>query len=72
MGATIVGRNAGELIFPWDLAISQDLKIGSPGQPRRSLSDAERDHQARRRSYYTPTLFSSRIRKLVRFLGVFG
>jgi pyruvate/2-oxoglutarate dehydrogenase complex dihydrolipoamide dehydrogenase (E3) component len=29
LSATIVGRNAGELILPWVLAISQDLKIGT-------------------------------------------
>ena len=72
VGATIVGRNAGELIFPWVLAISQDLKMGALANlivPYPTLSEITKRAAG---SYDTPTLFSSRIRKLVRFLGVFG
>lgn len=72
VGATIVGRNAGELIFPWGLAISQNLKMGALANlivPYPTLSEITKRAAG---GYYTPTLFSPRIRKLVRFLGVFG
>ena len=72
VGATIVGRNAGELILPWVLAISQDLTIGALANlivPYPTLSEITKRAAG---GYYTPTLFSPRIRKLVRFLGVFG
>lgn len=72
LGATIVGHNAGELILPWVLAISQGLKIGALANlvaPYPTLSEITKRAAG---GYYTPTLFSSRTRKLVRFLGIFG
>lgn len=72
LGATIVGHNAGELILPWVLAISQGLKIGALANliaPYPTLSEVTKRAAG---SYYTPALFSSRTRKLVRFLGIFG
>jgi pyruvate/2-oxoglutarate dehydrogenase complex dihydrolipoamide dehydrogenase (E3) component len=72
LGATIVGHNAGELILPWVLTISQGLKIGALANliaPYPTLSEVTKRAAG---SYYTPTLFSSRTRKLVRFLGIFG
>lgn len=72
LGATIVGRDAGELITPWTLAISQGLKIGALANviaPYPTLSEISKRAGG---NYYTPTLFSPRIRKLVRFLRIFG
>ncbi|HEY8071175.1 MAG TPA: FAD-dependent oxidoreductase [Methylocystis sp.] len=72
LGATIVGHHAGELILPWVLAISQGLKIGALANlvaPYPTLSEITKRAAG---SYYTPTLFSSRTRKLVRFLWIFG
>lgn len=72
LGATIVGPHAGELILPWVLAISKDLKIGDIANviaPYPTLSEISKRAAG---SYYTPALYSSRTRKLVRFLGVFG
>lgn len=72
LGATIVGHNAGELVTPWALAISERLKIGAIANlivPYPTLSEVSKRAAG---SYYTPALFSSRTRALVRFLGAFG
>ncbi len=72
LGATIVGAHAGELILPWALAISQGLGIGALADvivPYPTLSEITKRAAG---SYYMPTLFSERTRKLVRFLGMFG
>ncbi len=72
LGASIVGVHAGELIQPWILAISAKLKIGAMAQiiaPYPTLGEVNKRVAG---SYYTPTLFSERTRKVVRFLGMFG
>jgi pyruvate/2-oxoglutarate dehydrogenase complex dihydrolipoamide dehydrogenase (E3) component len=72
LGATIVGPHAGELVLPWVLAISKGLKIGDVAgliAPYPTLSEISKRAAG---SYFTPTLFSSRTRNLVRFLGAFG
>jgi len=68
LGATIVGLHAGELIQPWVLAISQKLKIGAMAgmiAPYPTLAEVNKRIAG---SYYTPSLFSERTRKIVRFL----
>jgi pyruvate/2-oxoglutarate dehydrogenase complex dihydrolipoamide dehydrogenase (E3) component len=72
LGASILGAGAGELIMPWALAISQRLKIGAIANlivPYPTRSEASKRAAG---CYYTPTLFSSRTRRLVRFLARFG
>ncbi|MBT5416283.1 MAG: FAD-dependent oxidoreductase [Rhodospirillaceae bacterium] len=72
LGATIVGRQAGELIQIWVLAISNGLKIGAVAQaiaPYPTLGEASKRAAG---TYYTPKLFSERTRKIVRFLAKFG
>ncbi len=72
LGASLVGLHAGELLQPWVLAISQKLKIGAMAQmiaPYPTLSEINKRVAG---SFYTPTLFSDRTRKVVRFLGMFG
>lgn len=72
LGATIVGPHAGELILPWVLAKSQALKLSAMAgvvAPYPTLSEISKRAAG---SYYTPTLFSSKTRLLVRFLGLFG
>lgn len=72
LGATIVGAHAGELILPWTLAISQRLKIGALANaiiPYPTLGEISKLAAG---SYYAPMLFSPLMRKLVRFLGMFG
>lgn len=72
LGCTIVGPDAGDLIQPWVLAMSQGLKIGALASmiaPYPTLGEISKRAAG---AYYTPKLFSPRIRRLVRFLGLFG
>ena len=68
LGATIVGKQAGELIPLWSLAIQQKMKIGAIAGlivPYPTLSEVSKRAAG---SFYTPKLFSERMRKIVRFL----
>ncbi len=72
LGAAILGSHAGEMIQIWCLAIQQNLKIGAVAGvilPYPTLGEANKRAAG---SFYTPKLFSDRIRKIVRFLGLFG
>jgi len=67
-----VGAQAGELIQPWILAISQKMKIGAMAQviaPYPTLGEANKRAAG---AYYTPSLFSPRTRKVVRLLAKLG
>lgn len=72
LGATIVGHNAGELILPWIIAINE-------GKTLRSFTDAIAPYptlsEISKRAagqFYTPTLFSHKMRTLVRWLLKLG
>ena len=72
LGATILGAAAGDLILPWALAISQRLKIGAMASlvvPYPTRGEAGKRAAG---SFYTPSLFGPRTRRLVRFLARFG
>jgi pyruvate/2-oxoglutarate dehydrogenase complex dihydrolipoamide dehydrogenase (E3) component len=72
LGASIAGRQAGELIQPWVLAMANGLKIGAMAQavaPYPTLVEANKRAAG---SYYMPKLFSERTRRIVRFLAKFG
>jgi pyruvate/2-oxoglutarate dehydrogenase complex dihydrolipoamide dehydrogenase (E3) component len=72
LGASILGAGASDLILPWALAIAQRLKIGAMANlivPYPTRGEASKRAAG---SYYTPTLFSARTRRLVRFLARFG
>lgn len=72
LGASIVGAHAGELLQPWILSISQGLGIGAMAQmiaPYPTLGEINKRAAGQ---FYTPSLFSERTRKVVRFLGMFG
>lgn len=72
LGAGVVGRDAGEILQPWILALSQGLKIGAftgmiaPYPTRGEVSKRAAG------AYYTPTLFSARTRFVVRLLSLLG
>ncbi|NIA67815.1 FAD-dependent oxidoreductase [Pelagibius litoralis] len=71
LGASIAGLHAGELLQPWVLAISQGMKIGAMANliaPYPTLGEVNKRAAG---SYYTPSLFSERTRKIVRFLQRF-
>ena len=72
LGATIVGRNAGDLILPWVLAIDRSLKIGAMANiiaPYPTMGEVSKIVAG---SYYTDDLFGPHIRRLVRFLQNFA
>ena len=72
LGAGIVGAHAGELIQSWGLAISAKLKIGKLANyiaPYPTLGEANKRAAG---EYFTPSLFGSKTRALVRFLSRFG
>lgn len=65
LGATIVGRHAGELILPWVLAVQKRLTIRDMAgviAPYPTLSEVSKRVAG---AYYTPQLFSSRTRRIV-------
>jgi pyruvate/2-oxoglutarate dehydrogenase complex dihydrolipoamide dehydrogenase (E3) component len=68
LGAGIVGRQAGELIAVWTLAISRKMKIGAIAgmiSPYPTLGELSKRVAG---AWYTPSLFSEKTRKIVRFL----
>ncbi len=72
LGAGIVGPHAGELIQIWVLALSKKMKvkdIASMIAPYPTLGEISKQAAG---SFYTPSLFSERTRKIVRFLRIFG
>jgi len=72
LGASIVGPRAGELIHPWVLAIQEGLKIGAMARlvmPYPTLGEVGKRAAG---SYFLPTLFGERSKRLVRLLRRFG
>ncbi|MBF0622074.1 MAG: FAD-dependent oxidoreductase [Magnetococcales bacterium] len=72
LGASIVGPRAGELIQPWILAINNKMKIGAMATiitPYPTLGEINKGVAG---SFYTPSLFSKRTRKIVRWLMRFS
>ncbi len=68
LGATILGYNAGELIFPWVLAMENELKIGAFTKtiaPYPTMSDISKQVAGK---YYSPKIFSKKFQKIVRFM----
>ena len=72
LGASIVGPQAGELIQPWILALSQKLKIGALATmvaPYPTLGEVSKRAAG---GFFAPKLFSPRTKAIVRFLSRFG
>lgn len=70
VGASIVGKSAGELIGPWALAVANGLKIKAFTNmiaPYPTLGEVSKRAAG---AYYTPTLFSGKTRKLVSLLSI--
>ncbi len=68
LGADIVGKSAGELIHPWVLAVANGMKVSQLASyvaPYPTLGEVGKRAAG---SYYTPTLFSDRTKRVVRFL----
>lgn len=72
VGASIVGKGAGEMIHLWAFAIANKQKIGAMAgyvAPYPTLGEASKRVAG---SYYTPKLFSDRTRKIVGLLSKLG
>jgi len=72
LGATIVGAHAGELITTWTLAIAQRLKIGAFTGiiiPYPTLAEIGKRAAI---TYFTPSLTSPWLRRIMTFLRRFG
>ena len=72
LGAGIAGAHAGELLQPWILAMSRRQKIGAMTgiiAPYPTLGEINKRIAG---SYYTPSLFSPRTRRIVSLLRKFG
>ncbi len=72
LGATIVGRHAGELIHPWVIAIDRGLKLSAMASyiaPYPTLGEISKRMAG---EFFTPTLFSARTKWLVRLLAKLG
>ena len=68
IGATIVGRHAGELILPWVLAVQKSMTmrdITGIIAPYPTLSEISKRAAG---AYYAPTLFSKRTQGLVKIM----
>ena len=72
VGASIVGAHAGELIQMWSMAISSRLKIGAIAKFVSPYPTFGEINKRMAGSYYTPRLFSERMRRIVRFFARFG
>lgn len=65
LGCTLVGAHAGELLVPWIMAVQQKQKMGALAgliAPYPTLSEVTKRVAG---SYFTPSLFSDRTRKVV-------
>jgi pyruvate/2-oxoglutarate dehydrogenase complex dihydrolipoamide dehydrogenase (E3) component len=72
LGATIVGPHAGELITPWTLAIQQQLNIRAVAElivPYPTLAEINKRAAI---GYFTPSLTSPMLRRIITFLRRFG
>ncbi len=68
LGASIVGKNAGDLLMPWILAVKEHKKIADIATliaPYPTLSEVSKRVAG---SFFTPKLFSKSTKRLVRFL----
>lgn len=71
LGASIVGRDAGDLIQPWAFAISNKLKIRAFTNYIAPYPTRGEANKRAGGAWYTPTLFSKRTQKLVSLLSMF-
>lgn len=68
LGATILGVNAGELIYPWVIVLQNKLKISAITNsiaPYPTLTDINKRVAG---SYYTDKIFSPFMKKVVKFI----
>ncbi|MBK1671481.1 dihydrolipoamide dehydrogenase [Rhodovibrio sodomensis] len=72
LGCGVVGAHAGEVIYPWILAVQRKEKVGGIAQmiaPYPTFGEVSKRAAG---SFYTPSLFSARTRRIVRLLAKLG
>ncbi len=72
LGVSIVGCHAGELLQSWALMIGRKMKIGAMASVIAPYPTYGEINKRAAGAYFTPSLFSDRTRKLVKFLSRFG
>lgn len=72
LGASIVGDHAGEQIALWGLAIARGLPVGAVAGLTLAYPTFAETGKRAAGSWFTPTLFGPRTRRLVRILSWFG
>ncbi len=72
LGATIIGKNAGDLLSVWTLALEQKLTIGAMASTIAPYPTRAEISKRVAGSYYTPSLFSQKTKRLVRLLNLFS
>ena len=68
LGVSIVGAGAGELIMPWQAIIGKKKKISSMAATIAAYPTRSEISKRVAGQYFTPKLFSARVRKIVRLL----
>ena len=68
LGASIVGHQAGELIFPWAIAIQERLKLSAMASAVAPYPTRSEISKRAAGAFFSPKLYAARTRRLVRFL----
>ncbi|MEC8094388.1 MAG: dihydrolipoamide dehydrogenase, partial [Pseudomonadota bacterium] len=71
LGASIVGKQAGDLLAPWTLALTQGLGISALASVVAPYPTRGEVSKRAAGDYFSPTLFSARTRRIIRFLSWF-
>ena len=72
LGAGIAGKNAGDLITPWTLAMQEELNISSMANLISAYPTRSEASKRAAGSFYSPILHGKATRRLVRLLSFFG
>jgi len=72
LGVTIVGARAGDLIQTWVLAINNKMKIGAMTSMVVAYPTFAEISKRAAITYYLPSLTSPWLRRIIRFLRIFG
>jgi len=72
LGATVVGKNAGDLVQTWVLAIASSIKIGAIAGMIAPYPTRGEINKRLAGAFFTPKVFSNTMRWIVKFLGSFG
>lgn len=69
LGASILGSQAGELIFPWVMAIQNKLNISAIVSTIAAYPTLSEINKQVAGKFYTPKIYSSKMRRFVKFMG---